>query len=218
MQLDIFLFYSLNGYHSPFLDWLMPFISDLGNFSLSLWILGLLLFIFGKFRGRLFVVLALISVIVGDRLIIDTIKQLVHRPRPFQVLPHVRVVEKQDKIYYSNPPLTKGSLKGRSFPSGHAANNTAAAVMLTAVYGLSALWIWLWVLLVSYSRIYMGVHYPSDILAGWLISLVYSYAFLYFICWFWEKYGPKLFPRLHRSYPTLPLHLPRINKNLKLSS
>lgn len=213
MQPDLVLFYSLNGLHTPFLDWFMPFISDLGNFSLPLWMFGFLFFYLGKFRERLFVILTLLSVIGGDRLITDTIKEVVHRPRPFQVLRNVRVVERPDRIYYSNPPPSKEPPRGRSFPSGHAANNTAAAVMLTAIYGRGALWIWFWVLLVSYSRIYMGVHYPSDVLAGWLIALVYSYVFLYFVHWFWEKHGARLFPSLYNRYPSLPLHLPRVKKD-----
>ncbi|CAI9086075.1 phosphatase PAP2 family protein [Candidatus Methylacidiphilum fumarolicum] len=215
MSLDLFVFYWINGAHTPWLDKLMPFISDLGNFRLPLWLLGISILYFGKFRERLVVILVLFSVLVGDRLIIDTIKEVVHRPRPFQVLPNVRVVEKSNQIYYSNPSRTEERARGRSFPSGHAANNTAAAVMATAVYGLPAIWLWLWVFMVSYSRIYMGVHYPSDICAGWIISIIYSYTFLYCLHWLWKKYAPLCFPKLYSQYPTLPLNLPFIKKEGK---
>jgi undecaprenyl-diphosphatase len=63
-------------------------------------------------------------------------------------------------------PLLVRRLRSASFPSGHAASSAAAACVLVAV---APLWAPLWIamaLLMAVSRIYVGVHYPSDVLAG----------------------------------------------------
>jgi undecaprenyl-diphosphatase len=85
-------------------------------------------------------------------------KKLVHRPRPCQVLTDVRTPA---------PCSASGS-----FPSNHAANAFAVAVLLVAV-DRKRKWLWLGCgAIISYSRIYLGVHYPLDVVTGALIGLM----------------------------------------------
>ena len=93
--------------------------------------------------------------------------------------------------------------RGRSFTSGHACNNVALAMVGCAIFGRWAWWLWPWAALVSYSRIYVGSHYPSDIAGSWLVALYYSYFILKTAEWLWQKYAPGKFPRLHAAHPRL---------------
>ncbi len=66
-----------------------------------------------------------------------------------------------------------------------------------------ALLLWPWAALVSYSRVYVAAHYPSDILGSWIVAIVYSY----FICrgaaWLWRNYAPRKCPEIYARHPFL---------------
>ncbi len=72
-----------------------------------------------------------------------------------------------------------------------------------AIFGRWALWLWLWAALVSYSRIYVAAHYPSDIFGSWFVSLYYSYFILKTAEWLWRKYAPGRWPQLYAAHPVL---------------
>jgi undecaprenyl-diphosphatase len=154
VQLDIWMLLRLNaGAANPFFDWLMPIATELRNWW-PLAIGGLLaIAIWGGGKGRVAVLLAIVLFTLTDQLASTVIKNLIERPRPCHDVDGVRVLYRCGKTF--------------SFPSGHAMTSMAAAIYFGLMFRRL-----LWPLiaasvLVSYSRIYLGVHYPFDMLAGW---------------------------------------------------
>jgi undecaprenyl-diphosphatase len=80
------------------------------------------------------------------------LKSATDRPRPYETLP-------------AADPLIKATL-GQSLPSGHAATSFAGAVLLTYLWRRGAPFFFLLATAIAFSRIYVGVHYPTDVLAG----------------------------------------------------
>lgn len=141
--------------HTPLGDALMMFFSRLGNAGLIWIILAAVLLMIPKLRKTGFVVAAalLIDVIVCNGIL----KPVVARVRPYDINTAVSLIIARPTDY--------------SFPSGH----TAAA--FAAVFGLlcagSRLWIpaGLLAILIAFSRMYLYVHYPTDILGGMLVGI-----------------------------------------------
>lgn len=181
---DQALFWAINrDWIAAWLDFLMPLVSDPNLFMPFLVAGGIALLIWGGSRGRRFLLLMALALVIGDAGINWIIKRSVNRPRPYQAMEEVRVV-KRDQITLSGKPQPVD--RGRSFTSGHACNNVALAFMACAVYGRAAWWLWLWAALVSYSRIYNGVHYPTDIVGSWIVATLYSWGIVYALS-FWPK-------------------------------
>jgi undecaprenyl-diphosphatase len=133
-----------------------------------LWVLsvvsrgGLLWLILGagvaitKRRPRAFLQLVLATVL-ATAAADYVIKPIVHRERPFARMTNVEVIG--------------GRPHDASLPSGHSANAFAGAlVMSRLVPGASAAW-WTLAVAIAYSRVYLGVHYPFDVVAGALVGL-----------------------------------------------
>jgi 4-amino-4-deoxy-L-arabinose transferase-like glycosyltransferase len=159
-NIDIASFHWINSYFVfSWLDSVMVYITDFNHFRwwLVIGILGLI--VFGKRYERVSMFLLLIAVMFGD-IFGNFFKHLFIRIRPEHVLDNVRML------------LTSSS--SFSFPSNHAVNTAAVATVLILRYpkqkliGICAIII---SFLVSYSRIYVGVHYPSDIIFGWPLGI-----------------------------------------------
>lgn len=106
-------------------------------------------------------------ILVISQLVVHTLKFAVYRDRPFRVL---------DDIIANRPPTSK-----RSFPSGHTCAAFALALPMSAVIpGIAAFAITV-ASLVGVSRVYLGAHYPSDVLAGIGIALLSFWATMHFL-------------------------------------
>lgn len=156
LHIDVALFYAVNGgWHPAWLDWLMVQLTSSVNWR-PIWIAGILwLLIKGNREGRICAVILVVTVAAMDQLSSHLLKETIQRLRPYEALQNVTQL------------VGSG---GGSFPSNHALNNAAAAVVLSAYYRKLT---WLWVaiaLLIGFSRVYVGVHYPSDVLGGFVIG------------------------------------------------
>jgi undecaprenyl-diphosphatase len=199
--LDLQLLYLINQTWSrPWLDPVMARVSDFGTPAKCLLGLAILLaLVFGQFRGRLLVVMMAVCLLIGDAGIDWAFKRLVNRPRPNETEPHLRVLSVREVTESTPHHVTIG----RSFTSGHACNNVALALVGCAIFGRWALWLWPWALLVSYSRIYVGAHYPSDIAGSWLVALAYTALLLKAAEALWQKFAPEKAPKLYAAHPVL---------------
>jgi undecaprenyl-diphosphatase len=115
-------------------------------------------------RGVLPAVVLTAACVWSADLIALGIKALTDRPRPFEVLPRA-------------DPLI-GATVGQSMPSGHAATSFAAAVILTYLWPRSAPFFFLLATAIAVSRVYVGVHYPSDVLAGAALGVAVGLAWV----------------------------------------
>lgn len=213
--LDLRLLYLINQtWSGPWLDPVMARVSDYDSFRYPIFAGVILTLIFGGFRGRLFLILMGTCLIIGDGIIDWDFKIGVNRPRPNETELHLRVVT----LSGITESVPRHVAVGRSFTSGHACNNVALAMVGCAVFGRWALWLWPWAALVSYSRIYVGSHYPSDILGSWLVALFYSYFILKTSEWLWRKYGPERWPKFHAAHPLLFPAWPNLLRGNRTSS
>ncbi len=123
---------------------------------LVLLLLALTLIFKGGARGRVCVVMIVLGVLIGDTVICNTLKQSIGRLRPF------------------NDILDAHVLGGRgdsgSLPSSHAANWFMATIVALIYYRRSVWFVLPLALLVSFSRIYNGMHYPGDVLVGAIVG------------------------------------------------
>jgi len=161
-DMDTLLFYFMNGgVRSDFLDVLMPYLTRVSNWRVAIGILWGALFFFSGKRGRVVAILLLIAIAVSDFVGARVIKRLIMRPRPCLTLQDVHLL------------VSCG--QSSSLPSIHALNIFTGATVFSAFYGK-----WTRVLLftiaalVAFSRVYVGVHYPSDVLAGAVIGIAWG--------------------------------------------
>jgi len=169
IQLDQSLFIAINkGLSNPFFDWLMPFLRNRYLWTpLYLFISIFLVRNYGRLGWRILLFFAL-SFAVADYFSSSIVKPAFARLRP------CNDPEMKSEI---NTLIACGS--GYSFPSTHAANHFALAVFLTSMFyrrwkAILPLAI-LWAASVSFAQIYVGVHYPFDILAGAVIGGMIGY-------------------------------------------
>lgn len=161
-SLDLALLHFINGtMASLYLDGFFKVISDFGLFQIPLLILFIWMMLRISWQRRYLLVLMLLCVGFAD-LAGNNGKIVIGRDRPF----HTVEVRQVEGLRYSS--------RSGSFPSNHAANNFAMAGFLIFAVGRSLPWVWMLLLpasLVAVSRVYLGVHYPSDVVAGALLGL-----------------------------------------------
>lgn len=149
-----------NHLRNGVLDWLMPKISMLGNAGVIWIVISIVLLSIKKYRkcGITLVIGLLLGLLIGNIIL----KPLVARPRPCWI--------------NSDIALLIASPKDFSFPSGHTLSSFIAAIILLKEdkkFGYVAM---ILAILIAFSRMYLYVHFPSDILAGVVLAILIGFA------------------------------------------
>lgn len=162
LSLDTEVFLFLNGLHTPFLDPVMYYIS-----KVWIWVplyAGVLAFIVKKWKMEsIWIILSIILCVVLTDQLTNLVKLTVERVRPS------REPELAGMVHHVRGYMSRGF----SFVSGHASNVFGFALLSSfilkqKIYTWS---IFAWASVVVYSRIYLGVHYPLDILGGMMLGM-----------------------------------------------
>lgn len=179
-SLDFSLLYAIQEHiRCAFLDVLMPFFSWLGNYG-AVWILlGLVLCIWPKHRKKGVFVLCvlLLGLLIGNLLL----KNLVARPRPCWLDESVALLIPRPGDY--------------SFPSGHTLSSVSAATVLLFCHRRMGIAAAVLALLIAFSRLYLFVHFPSDVLFAMLLGVAQGSV----VC----LVGERLWQRLTLRFPKL---------------
>ncbi len=158
VDMQIFRFFNVKGYHSVWLDRLMWVATQGGNMGLAL-VIAVALYILNYARLGVELILGLLTL----WFVVETIKALADRARPFALLADVRVIGWR--------------ALGRSFPSGHTSQAFFIVSLLThhfQVLPLVSAALYLVAAIVGFTRIYVGAHYPRDVVAGALLGTVWG--------------------------------------------
>ena len=170
----VFLFFNA-GVANPVFDAVMPFITEEHNHMIVFLAAWVALMVFGGKKGRIVGVLVLVVVGLSDCISSSVIKPLVGRQRPCD--PDVLV---------QGARFLLGNKSSFSFPSSHAANNVAWATLFSVKYPRMK-WVFIGVaVLMAYSRVYVGVHYPSDLMGGAVLGILCAVFVLFMEKWIGE--------------------------------
>jgi undecaprenyl-diphosphatase len=167
-EFDRSLFSAINSFHASWADSIMYFISSkYAAIPLYLFVLIILIKQFGKQVGWILLAIALLT-LVSDQTSV-AVKNSVERYRPCH-----------NEDLKSTVHLVDNKCGGKfGFYSSHASNIMALAVLLSSLITSPFLrtFLFVWVFVVGYSRIYLGAHYPLDVVIGWLVGAAFALAF-----------------------------------------
>ena len=162
---------------------------------------------------RAFLVVAGIAVGFNDGIVAKVLKRVVDRPRPHQSHSNVRMVDlekarprflalvKPVKVKISQSEIE--DVEGRSFPSSHTMNTLAVAITAVAIFGWRASWMFLLPLIVGYSRVYTGSHWPSDVLTSIFLGAGSTLLLLALADPIWRGCANRFWPQIFRRHPSL---------------
>lgn len=183
-NIDIDLFFLINrSLANPFFDWLMLFITNDKNFHIPILVIWLGLIFFGGKKGRIAAVLIIPLIVLTDYASSSVIKPLMGRIRPCNALVDVRLLVNCSSAF--------------SFTSSHATNIFGAAFFFSRLYSKTNWYVFIFAGLVAYSRPYVGVHYPFDVICGALLGILCSW----FLLFAYQKISSKYFSKLNIDYP-----------------
>ena len=166
LQLDEQIFHLINhDWHNALLDSILPVWRDKKTWIPLYLILAAFALIRFKIRGLYWILALILTVGIADATSSHLIKKNVKRVRPCNDL------EKKEDVL-----LLVGCGKGYSFTSSHATNHFAMATFIALSLGVFFSWMrwafWFWAAIIAFGQVYVGVHYPLDVIAGSLLGIV----------------------------------------------
>lgn len=211
--MDQQIFFLINErWTNPALDLTMAAISNPEIWAPLFAVVVLAALLLGGFRGRALVACAAVTLLVSGNFVVPGLKSLIDRRRPKQ-LETVRMVQlqrtrpafltlfRQPEIRYSTE--TDRTRSGPSFPSGHVTNNVIIAVLLTLFFPRRG-WIYFVVAAaIGYSRIYLGAHWPSDVLATVFMAAGETLLLVGLLELAWQALARRWAPALFARHPRL---------------
>src|ERR1044072_6369691 len=199
---------------SPALDLLMAALSDSAIWEPLFIAIGVSALLLGGFRARAFVICLVLSLLITSQ-ITGLLKSAVdsHRTKhvenvvmvKFQkTCPSFLTLFKKPTIRFSDSSDRNRS--GPSFPSGHVTTNSVIAVFCTLFYRRLGWVYWFVAGAVGYSRIYLGSHWPSDVIATFFLAAGEALLLLGLFELIWRSAGRKWMPQLFARHPSLIAH------------
>lgn len=159
---------------NPVSDVLWPLITDYDKLLVvRIVLVGVWIWLLwkGGRNGRTVALFIIPLIVVSDQLNSSVLKELIQRPRPCHEIDGVPIVQNIHLLVHCG--------SGKSFPSSHAVNNFALATVFSFYYRRWKWWFIAGASLVALSRLGVGVHYPSDILAGAIIGTLIALAMIW---------------------------------------
>jgi undecaprenyl-diphosphatase len=154
----LFLFFNRDA-ANPLFDTVMPYITDSDHWIIPIVLIWLYLMIFCGKKGRI-AGLSILLVIALSNTLTDILKHLIRRDRPCP-----------PGFFIEGGRFLLKNKKSFSFPSSHAANMGAMAAYFSGKFPRTVWFVVPIALAIGYSRIYVGVHYPIDVIAGFLLGI-----------------------------------------------
>jgi undecaprenyl-diphosphatase len=158
LQQDAALRGVLTSYHTAWLDWVMWTLSAIGGAG-AIWVVIAIVMAARIPRLRPAAWQVVLALVLSQLAVDGVVKPIVGRARPFVAEPTITVVGEYRPSTYS-------------FPSGHASQSFAAAVVLACALPRRKAWWFAAATLIAFSRIYIGVHYPLDVLVGTVVGMM----------------------------------------------
>ena len=151
-----------------FLNALMRGVTSLGNVGIVWIVVSVLFLCFRRYRkcGIVMISALLLCTLINTVIL----KNLFQRPRPFEGIPELMVLIKRPS--------------GFSFPSGHASTSFACAWVLMSMEKKFAVPGLILAALIAFSRVYVGVHYATDVIAGAVVGIISGII----VCWAYRRF------------------------------
>lgn len=146
-------------------DMIMPVISDLVYYLPLLIGVGVWLLFFQQAKGRYVLLGLAILILLTDWTTSQVLRPWLARPRPYAALEGIRVLD--NGWHLTDAAWVRQAAGSFGLPSAHAANSMGLAVFFSRFYPRVGLTILVVALIIGLSRVYLGVHYPGDVLAGY---------------------------------------------------
>lgn len=148
---------------NPVFNIAMPFISELGTGEV-IFLVSVLCYVLRRRKDKGALAILLFAGLTVTYYIVSSIKGVVERPRPFIIMPDANLFALE---------------KSFSFPSNHAASAFMAATILSEFFSSWRAGLFFIAGLVGYSRVYLGVHFLSDVVAGAIVGILIGLAVLH---------------------------------------